>query len=108
ARCAADAGAVRPLAARGTGAFSARRAARSFGVDGQPAVLCGLAPGDRSRAGPTGTMACVRPLPLGTDPRPCDRPAPGRDDYGSDAVLRSRALWRRAFRSVRAAFPSGR
>src|SRR5262249_30339749 len=95
------AGAVRPLAAGGEGPFSAGRGRRGFALDGQPAVFPRFAAGDRPRAGTERPMARLRPRPLGIDAWACDRAAPGRDDDGRAAVLRSRALRRRAVRAMR-------
>src|SRR5262249_57462167 len=100
ARRAADAGAVRPVVAGSARRFPARHAGGSFVVDGEPPVLCGFAAGDRTCARTTRALARLRPRPLGPDARPCDRPSPGRDDHGSNAVLRPRALWRGALRTV--------
>ena len=61
-------------------------------VDGQPALLSGLAAGDRPRTGPRRPVARLWPCPLGIDARARHRTAPGRDDDGRDAVLRSRAV----------------
>ena len=64
-RRAADAGAVRPAAAAGARAVSARRAGRGAAVDGQPAVLCRLDAGDRPRARPDRTCGSPTAMPIG-------------------------------------------
>ena len=97
ARRAADAGAVRPAAAGGAGAFPLGRADRSDAVDGEPPVLCGFPSGDRPRAGTARPVARLRPRALGADARPGDRPADGGTDHG-DAVLRSRPFRAERFR----------
>ncbi len=50
ARCAADAGAVRPVDAGRARALSARRSGRADALVGRAALLCRLATGDRARA----------------------------------------------------------
>ena len=81
ARCAADAGAVRPPDAEGARVVSARRAGRRQALDGQPAVLSGFAAGDRPAPG-SRPVARDRPRALGADARPGHRPADRRDDDG--------------------------
>ena len=92
ARCPADAGAVRPVAASRQAAVSARGAGRGRDMDGQPALFPGLAAGHRPRAGTRRAVARLWPCPLGIDARARDRTAPGRNGDGRDAVLRSGAV----------------
>ena len=101
-RRSADAGAVRPAASVRQAAFPAGGAGRDDDVDGQPALLSGLAAGDRPRAGPRWPVARLRPRPLGIDARARHRTAPGRDDDGRDAVLRPRAVPGGAIRELSA------
>jgi D-amino-acid dehydrogenase len=92
ARCPADAGAVRALAAQRKGALPVGRAGRGLALDGQPAMLSGFTAGDRPGARPGRPLARLRPCPLGLDARPRHRAAHRGDDDRRDAVLRSDAL----------------
>ena len=91
-RRAADAGAVRPAAAGGARAVSARRAGRGAAWMGSRPCFADSRPVIGRAPGQTGPVARLRPCPLGPDARPRDRAAGRRDDDRRDAVLRSGAL----------------
>ena len=93
ARCPADAGAVRPVAAsRASSCFPLGEQAEAATWMGSRPCFPDFAAGDRPRAGTRRAVARLWPCPLGIDARARDRTAPGRNDDGRDAVLRSGAV----------------
>ena len=71
ARCAADAGAARSIAAGRACAVSAGRSSRGGALARQSAMLRRLAAGDWAGARAAGIMARLRPCPLGAHARSC-------------------------------------